>query len=309
MVKKEAENKQEVQTKKLKLFPLITGGVSLFLMILLCIIPRGFGETFNVFLVPAVSISFTLLGIYLIRNLKKRLNLVGIIAIVFGVISYPIMVAKLGASFGFLKSLIMQFVPLVNGTICVWELLNFVMDGFVISADMALVYNAAMSTTIYAGVLLYLFFPASKILKDKQEIADKDSALRFYVCMFSAITSVLVLLGLIIWGVFALISKMLGGSESSSSSASAPVETEGKEQQVFVDGIGAVCYEVRERGEVYNVRTSNQMIGYFRDNRILDEKLKEIGFIGPNNSVCFYDNNKKGKFGEFETVYLKNTKK
>lgn len=316
-----AENKkekiEEVQkVQKLKLFPLITGGVSLFLMILLCVLPRGFGETLNVFIVPAVAVSFILLGIYLLRNLKKNINLVGIAAIVFGVLAYPIMASRLAHEIGggFFKLLVMQFVPFANGTICVWELLNFVLDGFVINADTALLLNAAMSTTLYAGVLVYLFFPASKILKNKQEIVDKDSPLRFYICMFSAITAVVVVLILIVWGICALINKMLSGSSENSSqgsvsTSSATEESSVQEKQVIVDGIDAVCLEVRERGEVYNVRTSNEFVGYCRDNRIYDEKSKEIGFIGPNNEICYHDANNKGKFGEFSSLYLKNTKK
>ena len=303
-----SENKKEQEVQKLKLFPLITGGVSLLVMILLCVLPRGFGETLNVFIVPAVAISFILLGIYLIRNLKKYLNLLGIVAIVFGVLAYPIMANSLVFDIGggFFKFLVMQFVPFTNGTICVWELLNFVLDGFMITADTALLYNAAMSTTLYVGGLVYLFFPASKILKNKQELVDKDSPLRFYICMFSAVTAVLVVLILIIWGVCALISKMLGGSESNQGNvASADVSNSVQEKLVMVDTVGAVCLEVRERGEVYNVRTSNEFVGYYRDNRIYDEKSKEIGFIGTNNEICFLDAKNKGKFGEFSALYLK----
>lgn len=310
MVKENQENKKGF--KDLKLFPLITGAVSLLVMILLCALPRGFGETLNIFLVPAVAVSFILLGIYLIRNLEKWLNLVGIAAIVFGVIAYPIMVRSLvydAMGAGFFNYLVMQFVPFNNGTICVWELLNFVLDGFTITANLAALFNAAMSTTLYVGILIYLFFPASKILKDKQQIADKDSALRFYICMFSAITAVLVLLILIIWGVCALFSKMLGGSQETTQKSSAKTDTIAEQKQVIVDGIGAVCLEIRERGEVYNVRTSNEFIGYYRDSRIYDEKLNEIGFIGPNNEICYLDANKKGKFGEFSSLYLKDLDK
>ena len=310
MSREQQENKKGFQD--LKLFPLITGGVSLLVMILLCILPRGFCQALNVFIVPAVAVSFILLGIYLIRNLKKWLNMVGVAAIVFGVISYPIMVTKLvyeGIGGGFFNSLIMQFVPFSNGTICVWELLTFVLDGFIISEGMLGIYHAAMSTTLYVGILIYIFFPASKILKNKKEIAEKDSPLRFYICMFAAVTSIVVLLALIIWGICALINKMLSGSQESSQGIATNVDDNVAEKQVMVDGVDAVCLEVRERGEVYNVRTSNEFVGYYRDNRIYDEKSKEIGFIGPNNEICYLDANNKGKFGEFSSLYLKNTKK
>lgn len=307
MDNQEQNNQFVEQFKGLKKFPFVTAGISLIFMIAYCILPRGFGVTLNTFLLPAFAVSFILLGIYMLRNLQGKVKFIGIGAIVFGVIAYPLVtVLKTGGGlFPVLHMTIRQFNPFINGTpFGILTLLEFVTSGFVVGESYAFVLPSAISITFYVGVLLYLFFPAGKVLKDNKEIAEKDSPLRFYVCMFSAITAVLVILALVIWGVFALIGKMLDGGESGSSSASVQT-SEGVEQLVIVDGVNAVCFEIRDRGEIYNVRTSNEFVGYLRDTRILDEKNNEIAFVGTNDEICFYDKGKKGKLDGFGALYVK----
>ena len=299
MENQEQGNQILEQIKKLKKFPLITAGVSLVFMILYCILPRGFGVVLNTFLVPAFAVSFILLGIYMSRNLQGKAKWVGVGVIVFGVIVYPLInTIKMPVGFGsvFVMAL-QQFSPFIDGSpFGILTLLEFVTSGFIINQNEMFLLPSAMSLTLYAGVLLYVFFPASKVAK--------DSPLRFYVCMFSAVTAILAILALIIWGVFALIGKMMNGNESSSSSASVQTNA-GVEQIVIVDGVNAICFEVRDRGEIYNVRTSNEFVGYLRDGRILDENNNEIAFIGTNDEVCFYDKNKTGKLDGFGALYVK----
>lgn len=297
MENQEQGNKFLEQIKQLKKFPLITAGISLIFMIVYCVLPRGFGVTLNTFLIPAFAVSFILLGIYMFRNLQGKAKFAAVGVIVFGVIVYPLMntIKMQGGFVNVFFMAIRQFNPFIDGTpFGILTLLEFVTSGFIIGENEMFLLPSAMSLTLYVGVLLYLFFPASKV--------SKDSPLRFYVCMFSSITAVVAILALVVWGVFALIGKMLDGNEDSSAS----VQTnESVEQLVIVDGVNAICFEVRDRGEIYNVRTSNEFVGYLRDARILDEKNDEIAFIGSNDEICFYDTNKKGKLDGFGALYVK----
>ena len=308
MAEKENTNKLTSQIKELKKFPFITAGVSLVLMIVYCILPRGFGNVLNTFLFPALAISFILLGIYLIRNLQGKVKHIGIGAIVLGVLAYPLtslIKMHAGGLLGVLFSIIKQFNPFVNGSpFGILTLLEFVTNGFEagMMESSAALLPAALSLTFYAGILLYLFFPAGKVFKDNKEIAEKDSALRFYVCMFSAILAIFVIIALILWAVFALLAK---AGDNGGSSSNTTVQEDGVERLVIVDGLNAICFEVRERGEIYNVRTSNEFVGYIRDARILDQKNNEIAFIGTNDEITFYDKNKQGKFAGFGALYVK----
>ncbi len=306
--------------KDIKKYQLITTGIALVLMVLICVIPKGFGEILNLLLIPAISITFMLFGIYLVRHLNGWWKTFGVVSILFCIISYAIMVTcvtygtTLTSPF---LNLAMPLFPYWNGEICFVTLAEYVFDGFNATTEMLNVYWASMSTTLYVGTLLYLFFPAKKILKDKQEVADKESPLRYYICMFSSITTILVILVLLLWLGSWLLSVIFGVSgnssststSSSSSGASSSAET-AKGDVCFVNDYGSIVLEIWEFNKLKDVREGgNPTVMKFDGHRFYPYGKDEHVIIGVLNEsvekpyIEIYPEY-SSEFGKYHHLYL-----
>ncbi len=300
-------------------FQWITVCVTFVLMIVLCafgkVIARSnnTGALIGALFIPAVSISFMFFGIYLIRHFKKWWKMFGVGSILFGIFSYAIMLSfqsqmpNLGE---FTYNLVMQFVPVREGAFCALELQQFVVNGFAMENAMEFYIWSSMSTTLYVGTLLYLFFPAKKIFKSKYEMVNKDSPLRYYICMFSSITVIIVVTILLIWFAFIVIKFFLGlfgvnigGGSVAKSSGSGTV--------CFVDDYGTVILETWEFNKLKDVTngSGNATVMKFDGHRFYPYGKNEhivIGILEETAEKPYINiySDYSSEFGKYHHLYL-----
>ncbi len=299
-------------------FQWITVCVTFVLMIVLCAFGKKIARSNNTgaligaLFIPAVSISFVFFGIYLIRHFKKWWKMFGVGSILFGIFSYAIMLSfqsqmpNLGE---FTYNLAMQFVPFREGGFCALELQQFVVNGFVMEKSMEFYIWSSMSTTLYVGTILYLFFPAKKIFKSKYEMVHKDSPLRYYICMFSSITCIVVVTIVLIWIAFYFLKicwRMFTGISNSSGGSGS-----GSGKVCFVDDYGTVILETWEFNKLRDVTngSGNAVVMKFDGHRFYPYGSNEhivIGILEESverpyiNIYSDYSN----EFGKYHRLYM-----
>ncbi len=305
--------------KDISKFQWITLCVTTVLMIIVCLLGKvieksnNTGALFGSLIIPAIAISYVFFGIYFIRHFKKYWKLLGVASILFGLFSYAIMVSctepmtNLGR---FTYHLAMQFVPVREGAFCALELQQFVVNGFVMNKPMEFYFWSSMSTTLYVGTVLYLFFPAKKIFKSKYELVHKDSPLRYYICMFSSITVIIVVTILLLWFAFMVIKFFLGlfgvniGNISLGKSSSS-------ESVCFVDDYGTVILETWEFNKLRDVTTGsgNEVVMKFDGHRFYpygkDEHIV-IGILEESVEKPYINiySDYSSEFGKYHRLYM-----